>query len=68
MPSVCTRGYTCYASQNRAVVAHGRPGHSLERVANAALAGGGHLAAATEAVLTVARLERDFWEMAWTGR
>ena len=40
----------------------------LEQAADAALAGGGDLAAATEAVLTIARLERDFWEMAWTGR
>jgi thiaminase/transcriptional activator TenA len=41
----------------------------LERAADAALAGAGRPEpATTEAVLAIARLERDFWEMAWTGR
>jgi thiaminase len=40
----------------------------LERAADAALATGTTIEAAVAAFQAVARLERDFWEMAWTAR
>jgi thiaminase/transcriptional activator TenA len=39
----------------------------LERTADRALAGGAADQAAEGAFLEVARLERDFWQMAWSG-